>query len=107
MVEKKSNVDSDGRTKAAVSNKRLRRANRGTDVEVAEYAGVDSKRLQQAIASIAARGCAVQFSYTRDGSAYCVRIVGDGEPYNEYIRPTEDFDLYLAGLIEDFQPGGI
>jgi len=78
-----------------------RRVNRHT-VGEASYRDVDPLKLLSAIAAITSRGCAVQFGYTKDGSAFVVRIVGDGDPYNEFIRPTEDFGLYLEGLAEDF-----
>lgn len=94
-----------GRAAASDANKRIRRKNRGNDFEDADYSSVSSDKLQSAIHAVTKRGCAIQFSYTRDGGAYCVRLVGDGDPYNEYVRPTEDFDLYLDGLIEDFEPG--
>jgi hypothetical protein len=41
-------------------------------------------------------GCAVRFGTTRDGGALAVGYLGDGEPYTEYIRPSEDLDAYLA-----------
>ena len=78
-----------------------RRARRHSTTS-AEYGDVDASKLLAAISAIAASGCAVQFGYTKDGSAYVVRIVGDGDPYNEFIRPSEDFELYLQGVIEDF-----
>jgi len=78
-----------------------RRANRHTAVS-AEYSDVDPVKLLAAIDAITSRGCAVQFGLTKDGSAFVVRIVGDGDPYNEFVRPSEDFNLYLQGLVEDF-----
>jgi len=79
-----------------------RRANRHT-VGEASYSDVDPSKLLSAIDAITSRGCAVQFGLTKDGSAFVVRIVGDGEPYNEFTRPSEDFGLYLEGLAEDFR----
>lgn len=78
-----------------------RRANRHS-VGGASYSDADPSKLLRAINNITERGCAVQFGITKDGSAFVVRIVGDGEPYNEFIRPSEDIDLYLEGLSEDF-----
>lgn len=92
----------DTRKSAAEANGRIRRKNRGEGFESADWLEADSGLVQQAIHSVARRGCAIQFSYTRDGGAFCIRIVGDGEPYNEYVRPTENVNLYLTGLIEDF-----
>ena len=91
------------REAAKKANARIRRTSRGTDIAEADYLETDEGLLQQAIHAVTKRGCAIQFGLTRDGGAYVVRIVGDGEtPYNEYIRPTENIDLHLRGLIEDF-----
>lgn len=45
----------------------------------------------------------MQFGYTRDGGSYAIRVVGDGDPYTEFIKPTEDVLLALTGLAEDFE----
>lgn len=78
-----------------------RRRNRHTVTE-ALYSDVDPHKLLNAIDNVTRAGCAIQFGYTKDGSAFVVRIVGDGDPYNEFVRPSENFDLYLDGLTEDF-----
>lgn len=78
-----------------------RRARRHTGTR-AEYSDADAVKLLAAINAVTAAGCAVQFGYTKDGSAFVIRIVGDGEPYNEYVRPSEDIDLYLQGVVDDF-----
>ncbi len=78
-----------------------RRRNRHTTSD-ALWSDASADKLRAAVNAVCAAGCAVQFGYTKDGGAYVVRIVGDGEPYNEWIRPAEDIDLYLTGLYEDF-----
>lgn len=83
--------------------RRIRRTNRGTGIEGADWGEAKADLIQQAITLITKVGCAVQFGLTKDQGAYVIRIVGDGEPYNEFIRPTEDIDLYLTGVIEDFK----
>lgn len=81
----------------------FRRRNRGGgSVEPADWSSVNPALLAGVIHAITKRGFAVQFGYTRDFGAYVVRIVGDGEPFNEYIRPTEDVELHLTGLFEDY-----
>jgi len=70
---------------------------------VCDYAEMDPAAILRVLCAITARGCAVQFGYTRDGGAYAIRIVGDGEPYTEFIKPTEDVGLALSGLAEDFE----
>lgn len=89
--------------KAAEVNRRIRRQNRGTGVDGADWGEADSGLVLQAVTAIAKHGFAVQFGYTRDQSTFVIRIVGDGEPFNEYVRPTEDVDTYLRGLISDYE----
>ena len=82
----------------------VRRRNRGNPaVELADWGSVEPSLLLGVVSCITRWGFAVQFGYTRDGGAYVVRVVGDGEPFNEYVRPTEDIDLYLRGLLEDYK----
>lgn len=98
-----ANEKRSGSTKAADSNRTIRNRNRNSGIDGADIGTADPQRLQEAICAVTRRGCALQLGYTRDGGAIVVRFVGDGEnPYNEYIRATEDFDIYLAGVIEDF-----
>lgn len=78
-----------------------RRRNRGT-VEQADWKEAHPDKLARAIVAITSAGCAIQFGRTRDGGAFSVRIVGGGEPVLEYVRPTEDIDLYLDTLATDF-----
>lgn len=78
-----------------------RRANRHSSGE-ASYGDVDPSKLLLAISNVTRAGCAIQFGYTKDGSAFVIRIVGDGEPYNEFVRPSEDINLYFQGLAQDF-----
>lgn len=84
--------------------RRIRNSNRG-NVDSAHWGDCDATLLRDVVQSIAGRGCAVQFGFTRDGGAFAIRIVGDGEPYSEYVRPSEDIDLYLRGLLDDFTNG--
>ncbi len=82
--------------------RRFRRQNRSTGVDGADWGSVDAEVVLRTIEVIAGTGCASMWGYTRDGGAYSIRIVGDGEPYNEYVRPTEDVEKFLNELIEDF-----
>jgi len=87
-----------------------RRRNRGS-VETANWAGVAPATVVRAIAAVAGTGGAIRFGYTRDKGAFAIGIIGDGEPYSEYVRLSEDIELYLSSLAEDFedgsgQPGG-
>jgi len=81
----------------------IRRRNRGSsETERADWGNLDPALLAGVIRSITQHGFAVQFGYTRDGGSYVLRIVGDGDPFNEYIRATENPELYLSGVIEDY-----
>jgi len=87
-----------------VPQRRIRNANRG-NAENAEWSNANPTLLADTIAKVAGRGCAIQMGYTKDFGAYVIRIVGDGEAYNEYVRPSEDINLYLEGLRDDFTNG--
>lgn len=94
--------ESPNRDQLAPEQRESRRRNRHNSSEVADWGSADGALLKNAIAAITARGCAVRFGYTRDGSAYAVGIVGDGDPYTEFVRPSENLDAYLTALASDF-----
>src|SRR5215510_2269686 len=81
---------------------RYRRLNRGKPGVVADWESCDASLLQKAIACVSARGCALRLGYTRDGGSYAIGFYGDGDPYTEYVRPTEDIDQFLRDVAEDF-----
>src|SRR5213078_1350414 len=83
------------------AQQKSRRKRRGTG-EVADWSNSTADDLHRAVCAVTGAGCAIQFGYTQDGGSLVVRIVGDGEPYNEYVRPTEDIGVYLQSLIADF-----
>lgn len=89
------------RDKIAESQRTERRRNRHKG-EYADYVNVSAHALHKAIVQLTASNCAIQFGYTKDGSTFVVRVVGDGEPYNEFIRPSEDMDAYLNALAADY-----
>jgi len=78
-----------------------RRARR-RNTAAADWAACDAMALQRAIATVAATGGALRLGYTRDGGAYAVGVYGDGDPYTEYVRPSEDISAYMMALAEDF-----
>jgi hypothetical protein len=100
--EKKPVPPKAARVRAAEENRRIRRDNRGS-AEEADWSVAEPNLLRAVIANVSNRGCAIQFGLTRDGGAFVVRVVGDGDPYNEYVRPSENVDLYLEGLRLDFE----
>jgi len=78
-----------------------RRRNRGK-VDSADWKEATPDKLAKAIIAVTSHGFAIRFGYTRDGGAFAVGILGDGEPFTEFIRPTEDVDLFLDGVSEDY-----
>lgn len=90
------------RREIAAQQRKNRRVGRGTG-NPADWGSADGTKLASAIAAVTQHGHAIRFGYTRDGGAFAVGIVGDGEPFTEFIRPTEDINLYLDGLTEDYR----
>jgi hypothetical protein len=86
---------------AGDGNARRRKA-RGKQ-QSADWTSIPADLLQQAIATITGAQGAIRFGYTRDGGAYAVGILGDGEPYTEYLRPSDDVVAYFEGLIQDWE----
>ena len=88
-------------TSADAQQRSNRRRNRGKS-DPADWKSADPARIAAAITAITSHGYAVRFGYTRDGGAFAIGVIGDGEPFTEFIRPTEDIDLYLDGLVLDY-----
>ena len=88
--------------KAAAQTKRKRRTSSGNNGNTADWTGASGELLKAAIAAIARRGGALRLGYTRDGGAYAIGIYGDGEPFTEYVPPSDDIDEYLQGVIDDY-----
>jgi len=86
----------------ASEEKRKRRATTNTTGATADWESVDGTLLTKAIACVARDGGALRLGYTRDGGAYAIGIYGDGEPFTEYVPPSEDMSIWLQGVIEDY-----
>jgi len=80
----------------------LNRRNRRGNGEIAEWDAVDGGRLAKAVNAVARAGYALSLGYSRDGGAYSIYVVGFDGWATEYVRPSEDINLYLDGLAEDF-----
>lgn len=74
-----------------------RRRRQGESSVPADWGTANPLTLQALIANVTAQGGAVRFGYSRDGGAYSLGILGDGEPYTEWIRPSED----LNGVLDE------
>jgi hypothetical protein len=66
--------------------------------EIADYASANSELLLRAVAAVSAQGGALRFGYTSDGGAYAIGVYGDGEPYTDYVKPSEGIDAYLEDV---------
>jgi hypothetical protein len=82
--------------------KSTRRVNRNGAGEAADWESCDPATLAKAVANVGARGGALRLGYTTDGGAYAIGIYGDGEPYTEYVRPSENITDFLEQLIEQW-----
>ena len=105
MASKPQRTDNNSTEKrnGIVEQQRAERRRRRGSGEKADWSYADPNELLRAIVAVTGQNCAVQFGYTSDGGSLVVRIVGDGEPYNEYIRPTESLSDYLNALTMDFE----
>lgn len=86
------------------TNNKRRRQSRGS-INPADWASINPDIIQRAIATVGRSGGAIRFGYTRDGGSYAIGILGDGDPYTEYLRPTDDVEAYFEQLIEDWAEG--
>lgn len=87
-----------GTTLAQLAERRKHRGNG----DVADWGGADPSCLARAIANVTAAKCTIQLGYTSDGGAYAIRLYDGSDATTDYVRPTEDIDLYLTALAEDF-----
>jgi len=70
---------------------------------VADWQSADGTLVLKAIEVVARSDGALRFGYTRDGGAYSIGVYGDGDPYTVYVKPTEDINEILTGLIASFE----
>ncbi len=70
------------------------------EVTPADWGSVQPELIAGVVVAVATSGGAVRFGYTSDGGAYAIGLYGDGDPYTEYVRPAEDIEVVLKGLIE-------
>jgi len=74
-----------------------------TQTGQADWGSVDGATLIRAIEAAASVGGALRCGYSRDGGAYAIGIYGDGEPYTEFVRPSEDIEQFLQNVCELFE----
>lgn len=78
-----------------------RRRNRG-EIDAADWKEAAPDSIARAVINITQHGYAVRFGYTKDGGAFAIGVLGDGDPFTEFVRPSEDIDLYLNSLSADY-----
>ena len=86
-----------------LQKKLAKRRNGNESGAVADWAGVEAGNLISAIAVVSSRGGALRFGYTRDGGAYAVGVYYGDQNFTDYIRPSENVDLYLETLADEFR----
>ncbi len=94
-------VDTQARDTAKTANARRRREQRHTG-SVLNLDSIDADTLKRAVLSLLKREVGFTLGVTRDGGALSLTLLDNGETVREYVRATEDINLYLAGLAEDF-----
>lgn len=94
-------VDTKARDTAKTANARRRREQRHTG-SVLDLDSIDPNTLKRAILSLLKREVGVTLGVTRDGGALSITLLDNGETVREYVRATEDINLYFTGLAEDF-----
>jgi len=94
-------VATESRDVAKTANARRRREQRHTG-SVLDLDSIDPNALKRAILELLKRAVGITFGVTRDGGALSITILDNGENIREYVRATEDINLYLAGLADDF-----
>jgi len=89
------------RDTAKTANARRRREQRHTG-SVLDLDSIDPDTLKRALVAVLKREVGVTFGVTRDGGALSITLLDNGETVREYVRATEDVNLYFTGLADDF-----
>lgn len=95
-------TDSVARDTAKTANARRRRERRHTG-DTLDFDSINPDTLKRALIAVLKRAVGVTFGVTRDGGALSVTLLDNGETIREYTRATEDVNIYLTGLAEDFE----
>lgn len=94
-------VGTSARDTAKTANARRRREQRHTG-SVLDLDGIDPDTFKRAVLSLLKREVGFTLGVTRDGGALSITLLDNGETVREYVRATEDINLYFTGLAEDF-----
>jgi hypothetical protein len=96
----------DHRTVASRGGPGRRRGRRGSG-EPADWTKVDPAIVWRLVCAVTNNGGAVRFGYSRDGGAYAVGILGDGDPYTDWVRPSEDVEAALGEIADAWGPSAV
>lgn len=91
----------DDKRKAAQNRVLSKRKSHGVE-GTADWGSATPELVLRAIEAITRDGGAIRFGYTRDGGAFAVGLYENGNTDTEYLKPSDDIDLYLKGIIEDY-----
>lgn len=86
------------RAQETIQGDRQRRRARKGSGEPVSWERVSSDILAGLIIAVTSQGGAVRFGLSRDGTALAVGILGDGPPYTEWFRPTDDIEAGLQDM---------
>lgn len=99
-MKKDSNGDAIGKFRSPHSTMQL-----GNTVD---WMNSDAGILQKVIATAGYKHVALRLGLTRDGGAYAVGVYAGEQYFTDYVRPGEDIDDYLTGLLkalDEYDPG--
>jgi hypothetical protein len=92
----------DDKRKAAQAKQLSKRRSHGNALP-ADWGNATAELVLKAIEAITRDGGAIRFGYTRDGGAYAVGLYENGNTDTEYLKPSDDIDEYLKGIISDYE----
>lgn len=73
-----------------------------TTGKTVSWTHVDAEQIRDTITAVSGTGCAIRFGYSRDNGAYCIGIIGDGEPYTVWAASIEEVNAKLGDLERSF-----
>lgn len=88
------------RTLERASSDRQRRRGSKNSGQPVDWSAVDSNVIAGLVIAVTSQGGAVRFGLSRDGTALAVGILGDGEPYTEWFRPSDDIEANLVEMAQ-------
>lgn len=85
-----------------IDKKSKKRRYQQSSVGNADWARVQANALIRCVESVTRTGCAIRLGYSRDGGAYAIGIIGDGDPYTVWAANDEELDIRLGELTQAF-----